>query len=71
MLLEDALDVVEGIPVFDKVKDIVPSGVNGMVNTAFFRFGHKVPALQKAYAAARAAHFEGRRYQRSAQALEH
>ncbi len=65
-LLEDALDCVEGIPVFDKVIDIVPAMVSGAINTDFFRSGHKMPMLRDAYTAARSAQFEGKRYRRPA-----
>lgn len=58
MLVDDALDVVEGIPAFDKVVDIVPAMVSGAVSTQFFRSGHKAPKLQEAYEEARSARFE-------------
>ena len=65
-LLDDALDSVEGIPVFDQAFDIVPAMVSGAVNTAFFRSGHKAPKLREAYAAARSAWFDQPRRLRSA-----
>ena len=58
MLLHDALDVVEGIPEFDKVIDIVPAMVAGAMRTEFFGSGHKAPELQEAYGKARSARFE-------------
>jgi len=65
-LLDDALDSVEGIPVFDQVFDIVPAMVSGAVNTDFFRSGHKAKRLQEAYAASRSAWFDKPRRRRSA-----
>ena len=58
MLVADAIDVVEGIPPFDKVIDIVPAMVSGAVSTSFFRSGHRASRLQDAYAKARSARFE-------------
>jgi hypothetical protein len=58
MLVHDAIDVVEGIPQFDKVIDIVPAMVSGAVSTSFFRSGHRASRLQDAYAKARSARFE-------------
>jgi len=65
-LLDDALDSVEGIPVFDQAFDIVPAMVSGAVNTTFFRSGHKAPKLREAYAAARSTWFDKPRRRRSA-----
>ncbi len=58
ILLDDALDSVEGIPVFDQAFDIVPAMVSAAVNTDYFRSGHKAQKLQEAYAAARSAWFD-------------
>lgn len=65
-LLDDALDSVEGIPVFEQAFDIVPAMVSGALSTAFFRSGHKAQQLQEAYAAARSAWFDKPRRRRSA-----
>ena len=65
-LLDDALDSIEGIPVFDQAFDIVPAMVSGAVTTAFFRSGYKANRLQEAYAAARSAWFDKPHRRRSA-----
>jgi hypothetical protein len=61
LLVDDALDNVAGIPMFDQMLEIVPAMVSAAVSTKFFRSGHMMPALQEAYAKARAARLEGRR----------
>jgi hypothetical protein len=66
VLVDDALDCVEGIPAFDKAVDIVPAMVSGAVNTEFFRSGHKAQMLQEAYAAARSTQFDIQRSRRPA-----
>lgn len=58
LLVEDALNVVEGIPEFDKVVDIIPAMVDGAVSTEFFRSGYKSSRLREAYGKARGARFE-------------
>ena len=65
-LFDAALDCVEGIPAIDKVLDIVPAAVSGVVNTEYFTSGHKAPALQEAYSAARSVGFDLQRSRRSA-----
>jgi hypothetical protein len=65
-VLDAALDVVEGIPAIDKVFDIVPAMVAGALNTEYFSSGHKAPALQEAYSAARSVRFDLQRSRRSA-----
>jgi hypothetical protein len=65
-LFDAALDCVEGIPEIDKVFDIVPAAVSGAVNTEYFTSGHKAPALEEAYKAARSVRFDIQRSRRSA-----
>jgi hypothetical protein len=65
-LFDAALDCVEGIPEIDKVFDIVPAAVSGVVNTEYFTAGHKAPALQEAYSAARSVRFDIQQSRRSA-----
>lgn len=65
-LVQDALDIVESIPPFEKAVDIVPAMVEGAVSTEFFRSGHRMPQLHEAYAKARGMRFEGKERRRSA-----
>jgi hypothetical protein len=65
-LFDAALECVEGIPEIEKVFDIVPAAVSGVVNTEYFTSGHKAPALQEAYSAARSVGFDIQQSRRSA-----
>ncbi len=64
-LVDDALNIIEGIPELDKIFDIVPAAVSGLTSTEFFRSGYKTSRLQEAYKAARSARFEDQRYLRA------